>query len=349
MQHSAAIRKEREKASHLRLVAPMGRDWPVSLLSLSGSQAHTFSCKPDVTMIGTYVGHIRIIGLLGQGGMGEVYLGMDDRLQRRVALKAIRNENRLSAVSRERLLREARALSALDHPNICRIYDYAEGPACDFLVLELVEGITLRQAVEEGMSRVRKLRIARDILGALAAAHRRGIVHRDLKPDNIMITSGGAVKVLDFGLARAQSGSEVQMPFGAGEDAEGADTLIFGVSAPATTMIAGTPLYMSPEQARGATVTTASDLYSFGLVLQMLLTGQPPRRADPGGEGVLRTAAPGERLPMSGQPAALTALVARLTSHAPSERPTAIETIERIEHILATPIRRARLALAAVL
>jgi len=97
-------------------------------------------------MIGSRVGRIRIDAFLGQGGMGEVYLGFDERLQRRVALKAVRNEMRLSSASRDRLLREARALSALDHPNICRLYDYAEGPACDFLVLEYVDGVTLTRS-----------------------------------------------------------------------------------------------------------------------------------------------------------------------------------------------------------
>ncbi|MGA8810237.1 MAG: serine/threonine-protein kinase, partial [Thermoanaerobaculia bacterium] len=229
------------------------------------------------------------------------------------------------------------------------IYDYAEGPACDFLVLELVEGVTLRRAVEEGMSRLRKLRVARDIVRALAAAHRRGIVHRDLKPDNIMIGAGGTVKILDFGLARLHAGETQMRPATSDDDIESADTLIFEVAMPAATMAAGTPLYMSPEQARGAAITTASDLFSFGLVLQMLLTEKQPRRAEAGRDELLRIAAAGERLPMANQPRHLGALVARLTSLAPAERPTAVETVERIERILATPIRRVRMAVAAIL
>jgi len=297
-------------------------------------------------MIGTSVGHVRVLDLLGQGGMGEVYLGFDERLQRRVALKAIRNEKRLLAASRERLLREARALSALDHPNICRIYDYAEGPSCDFLVLELIDGVTLRRAIDDGMSRARKLRVARQIVSALAAAHRRGIVHRDLKPENVMIAEDGTVKVLDFGLARAQVAPA--LPAAMDGDDDSADTLIFAAAEPAATMAAGTPLYMSPEQARGAMVTTASDLYSFGLVLQMMLTGEPPRR-EARLTDMLRAAAAGEALPMLHQPRALTALVARLTSFAPAERPTAIETLAEIDRIIATPARRVRLAAAATL
>jgi serine/threonine-protein kinase len=336
------IPEPRRRASHLRLVGADGRE------SCSYGPSFSEGLFPHIEMIGTSVGHVRIIGLLGQGGMGEVYLGFDERLQRRVALKAIRSEQRLSAGSRERLLREARALSALDHPNICRIHDYAEGPDCDFLVLELIEGATLRGAVEQGMSRARKLRIARDVAGALAAAHRRGIVHRDLKPDNIMIAADGTVKVLDFGIARA--GGHVQLPPREDdEDLDAADTWIFAAAEPAASAAAGTPLYMSPEQARGAAVTTASDLFSFGLVLQMLLTEEEPRRADAGSEELLRLAAAGETLPMRNQPGDVTALVARLKSVAPAERPTAIETIERIDSILAAPARRLRIAAAAVI
>jgi serine/threonine-protein kinase len=298
-------------------------------------------------MIGTHIGHTRITGLLGQGGMGEVYLGFDERLQRRVALKAVRNEMRLSAVSRERLLREARSLSALDHPNICRIYDYAEGPSCDFLVLELVDGVTLRRAIEEGMSRARKLRIARDVVSALAAAHRRGIVHRDLKPDNIMIAADGTVKILDFGIARVAAHPSHTPPLQDGPEIESADTLIFDSLRPGSSVIAGTPLYMSPEQARGASVTTASDLFSFGLVLQMLLTERSPR-ADLGRDEALKLAVAGDRLPMEHQPRALTALVARLTSFAPADRSTAVEALRGIERIQSAPVRRARAIAAAV-
>jgi eukaryotic-like serine/threonine-protein kinase len=335
------IPEPRRRASHLRLVGEEGRDFRAWGLSLSESSF------PDIAMIGTRVGHVRIIGLLGQGGMGEVYLGFDERLQRRVALKAVRYAHRLSAGSRERLLREARVLSALDHPNICRIHDYAEGPQCDFLVLELIEGTTLRRAMEQGMSRARKLRVARDVAGALAAAHRRGIVHRDLKPDNVMIAIDGTVKVLDFGIARA--GGHVQLPpQESDEDLDAADTWIFAAAEPAATTAAGTPLYMSPEQARGAAITTASDLFSFGLLLQMLLTGEEPRRADVGIQELLRLAAAGETLPMTNQPAGVTALVARLKSFAPAERPTAVETIERLDRILTAPARRVRRAAAAV-
>ncbi|HYC93873.1 MAG TPA: protein kinase [Thermoanaerobaculia bacterium] len=260
-------------------------------------------------MLGTLIGgHIRILDALGQGGMGEVYVGRDERLDRRVAVKAVRADRERSGRSRERVLREARALSALDHPNICRLYEYIEAPEGDFLILELIEGVTLTRAVERGMSRTRKLRIAADVLAALIAAHRKGIVHRDLKPDNVMITPDGGVKVLDFGIARLEEEEEEEQPH-----------------------FAGTPRYMSPEQAAGGDVTTASDLYSFGLLLQMLLTESAP-----------------ENVPLTGERRDMTALVNRLRAPVPVDRPSAAEALTALHRILDAPKRRLRFAAAAL-
>jgi serine/threonine protein kinase len=259
-------------------------------------------------MLGTLIGgHIRILDALGQGGMGEVYVGRDERLGRGVAVKAVRADRERSGRSRDRVLREARALSALDHPNICRLYEYIEAPEGDFLILELIEGVTLTRAVERGMSRTRKLRIAADILAALAAAHRKGIVHRDLKPDNVMITSDGGVKVLDFGIARLEEDEEDQPHFG------------------------GTPRYMSPEQAAGDDVTTASDLYSFGLLLQMLLTESAP-----------------QNMPLTGERRDVTALVNRLQAPVPVDRPSASAALTALHRIMDAPKRRLRFAAAAL-
>jgi tRNA A-37 threonylcarbamoyl transferase component Bud32 len=151
---------------------------------------------------GQKIGHIRIEECLGAGGMGAVFVGFDEKLQRRVALKAIRSD-RLDAVTRRRFLAEARVLSQLDHPNICRIHGYLEGEEEDFLVLELIPGRTLRQALAAGIEPRDRLRIAEEVARALAAAHERGVVHRDLKPDNVMLTEALEAKVLDFGLARS--------------------------------------------------------------------------------------------------------------------------------------------------
>jgi serine/threonine-protein kinase len=303
-------------------------------------------------MIGSVIGgHIRVLGALGQGGMGEVYAGVDERLGRKVAIKAIRGDR--SEVARERFLREARALSALDHPNICRIFEYIESPDGDFLVLELIDGVTLKRAIESGMSRPKKLRVASEILAALVAAHRKGIVHRDLKPENVMITPDGTAKVLDFGIAHLETLDDEAIA-GTEQHIEDAATLIFpiaGAAAPrrrTRSIIAGTPVYMSPEQAVGGDITPASDLYSFGLLLQTLLTENPPHDPALGRDELLQRAARGESLPMTGQPRDLTALVTSLKDLTPANRPTATEALTAIQRIIDTPKRRIRFAAATL-
>jgi len=152
-------------------------------------------------LLGKTVGRFRVLSLLGRGGMGEVYVAYDETLDRRVALKSIVAGRRLQPSAQARFRREARALSRLDHPNICRIYDYVEMESHDFLVLELVTGRRLDEAIRAGLSHDVQLRIAGQIASALVAAHAEGIVHRDLKPSNVMLSDSGEVKVLDFGLA----------------------------------------------------------------------------------------------------------------------------------------------------
>jgi serine/threonine protein kinase len=133
--------------------------------------------------------------------MGAVYVGFDETLERKVALKAIQ-EGKLGAEARARFLREARVLSQLDHPGICQIYDYLEGEDRDLLVLELIEGESLKRVIAGKADEATRMRIAAEILDVLAATHGQGIIHRDLKPSNVMVTRKGGVKVLDFGLAR---------------------------------------------------------------------------------------------------------------------------------------------------
>ncbi|MFY9820432.1 MAG: serine/threonine-protein kinase [Thermoanaerobaculia bacterium] len=173
----------------------------------SGPVSHRLE-SDSVSYVGSSIGQIRIESRLGQGGMGEVYLGYDPRLERRVAVKTIRPEKRLKA----RFLREARLLSKLGHPSICQVYDLMETPAEDFLILEYVQGTTLRRLAEqEELSFERKLRLGEKIAAALAVAHREKIVHRDLKADNIMVTPEDEVKVLDFGIARSVSDPLLRM------------------------------------------------------------------------------------------------------------------------------------------
>lgn len=308
-------------------------------------------------MIGARIGHLRVTGVLGSGGMGEVYRAVDERLDRTVALKVIRADRRLSADARSRFLREARTLSSLDHPNICRIHEYIEAEEGDFLVLELIDGVTLEKAIEQGMSRARKLRIAVEICDALAAAHRKGVVHRDLKEENIMIASDGTVKVLDFGIARQEEERDTPPPPSINEPIEKAATLIFPVGGAKVTppdelpravtehgIAVGTPATMSPEQAIGGTATPASDMYSFGLLLQMLFTEQPAHPDYLSARELMLRAAAGTTEPMAGQPRDITALVDRLKRFAPADRPTAVEALEVLRRIVAAPKRRARIA-----
>ena len=157
---------------------------------------------PEETSLNTKVSHYRRLHRLGAGGMGEVYVGIDETLKRRVALKAVHPGQRLQAESKTRFLREAQILSQLDHPNICRVYDYIEDEQRDWLVLELIEGKNLRLALHDGLDWSARLRVAEQIADVLVVTHAAGIVHRDLKPGNVMISQSGVVKVLDFGLAR---------------------------------------------------------------------------------------------------------------------------------------------------
>ena len=152
-------------------------------------------------LLGKRIDHYRVIDFIGKGGMGEVYVGYDEKLKRKVALKAIRGAKRFHEQAKAQLIREAQLLSKLDHPHICRIYSIAETEDADVLVLELIKGKALQKIPTNRLSRSEKLKIAVQIGEVLADAHGLGIVHRDLKPENIMIDEQGDVKVLDFGLA----------------------------------------------------------------------------------------------------------------------------------------------------
>jgi tetratricopeptide (TPR) repeat protein len=309
--------------------------------------------------VGQKIGRIRIEERMGGGGMGAVFVGFDEKLQRRVALKAIRSD-RLNAVSRRRFLAEARILSQLDHPNICRLYDFLEGEEQDFLVLELIRGRTLREALASGIEPRDRLRIAEQVARALAAAHEKGVIHRDLKPDNVMLTEAMEAKVLDFGLARVDdvSGAESSPePLAAPASPPGSET-VWEIPQPAWVpsqalqteqgLAVGTPSAMSPEQARGKPVTAASDVYSLGLLLQELFTGRPAYEPDLSQPLLLVKAIDGDSLPLEGvKDPDLAALIRRLKSLVPEARPTAAEAAARLAWIRGKPRRRRRRLLAA--
>ena len=218
---------------------------------------------------GTRLGPYEILSVAGSGGMGEVYRAKDTRLDRIVAIKVLPESLLRDPGRRQRLEREARAVSSLSHPHICTLHDVghqdtAQGPV-DYLVMEYLEGETLAERLQKGpLPPDQVLRYALEIAGALDAAHRQGIIHRDLKPGNIMLTGTGA-KLLDFGVAKAA-------PPAAGENLTAAATR----TTPATQQgtVVGTLPYMSPEQVEGKDVDARSDIFSFGLLLYEMVTGR---------------------------------------------------------------------------
>src|SRR4051794_39602970 len=225
------------------------------------------------------ISHFRILGKIGSGGMGEVYEAEDINLGRRVALKLIAEHYAREPNAAERLRREARAVSALNHPNICTLYEIAEADGQQFLAMELLDGHTLRHQLNgKPLSNETFLSYAAQITDALDAAHSRGVIHRDLKPENIFITTRDQAKVLDFGIATITSPSLVAEKVAASAVAS-ADPATLGFSTtPGSAM--GTISYMSPEQARGEPCDARSDLFSFGTMLYEMATGQRPFTGD---------------------------------------------------------------------
>src|SRR5687767_12321119 len=220
-------------------------------------------------MIGQVVSHYRIVERLGEGGMGSVYLAEDLHLGRRVAVKLpldTRNDHHFRA----RFLREARAVSSLSHPNIASVYDYGEtSQGQPFIVMEFIKGQTLNSLIDDGkLSVPRAVEIIEAVCQALSEAHEHGVIHRDIKPSNIIITDRGAVKVLDFGLAKNVNADSLSPA-----DPDAATLLATRTQ---SGVVLGTPLYLSPEQAVGGNVDARSDLFAVGIVLYESITGRPP-------------------------------------------------------------------------
>lgn len=219
---------------------------------------------------GTHLGRYVIVGPLGKGGMGEVYRGLDETLNREIAIKVLAEQAADHAESQKRFLREAKAIAALSHPNILNIYDFGIDQGILYAVMELLQGETLRNEIAKGpLGWQRCAKIGAAVAEGLASAHSRGISHRDLKPENIFLTSEGGVKILDFGLAQIASAPPEQ-------NLTKAETLseVTGQG-----FLKGTIPYMSPEQLRGEPLDQSTDLFSFGCVLYEMITGN---RAFPG-------------------------------------------------------------------
>jgi serine/threonine protein kinase len=225
--------------------------------------------KPE-SLLGQQLGSYQVQSLLGAGGMGVVYKGRDTRLNRSVAIKVLPRDKMSDPERKRRFVQEAKAASALNHPNIVTIHDIGTDNGTDFIVMEYVTGQTLDQRIpRKGMRVDDALRLAIQMADALAKAHSAGIIHRDLKPSNVAVTDDGAVKILDFGLAKLTEVSE--------REGEGTRTL---QSETEEGTIVGTVSYMSPEQAEGKKLDARSDIFSFGSVLYEMVTGQKAFEAD---------------------------------------------------------------------
>lgn len=292
-----ALGDSAERPHYIETLARQGYRWMVPVewepsLTSPASITFTASSVTSESLIGKRVSHYRVLELLGGGGMGVVYKAEDIKLGRLVALKFLPEELTKDATALGRFEREARSASALDHPNICAIYEFEEHEDQPFIVMQLLEGQTLRERIsgEVGWGRAASLNelidIAIQICAGLEAAHNKGIIHRDIKPANIFITSRKEAKILDFGLAKLYATTHYTGPGPEPEtghtgshlpDVPTASVAELELSKTGVTM--GTACYMSPEQIRGERLDARSDLFSFGAVLYEMATG---RQAFPG-------------------------------------------------------------------
>jgi serine/threonine-protein kinase len=303
------------------------------------------SGDPAPDLSGTTLEGLQFRKRLASGGMGDIYLAEDTRLHRLVAVKIILDRFRLEQRAKERFRREAQILSQLDHAGICRVFNLVEAETQDFLVLEYVNGLTLKTWLDTNPSFRRKRVVAAAILSALAAAHAAGIVHRDLKPENIMILPDEAIKILDFGISRLLA--EAAAPSEAGYDSASQSHQSNDIQDTLPGAMMGTLQYMSPEQAKGEPAGTASDMYSLGILFQLMFSDTPAYPDDQGATTLVPMARSGATAPVTGVGRELQRLIERMKMTAPAARPTAVEAAAVLERIRLQPQRRLRWMLAA--
>jgi eukaryotic-like serine/threonine-protein kinase len=260
--------------------------------------------------------HYRILSKLGSGGMGEVYLAQDTTLDRKVALKILSEEFAIEGERKRRFVQEAKAASALNHPNILTIYEIGEAGNHHFIAAEFIDGDTLRVRMRQDTHALNSLLdIAAQIASALQAAHEANIIHRDIKPENVMIRPDGLVKLLDFGIAKVSEPVTTT-----GIDSQVATTLKGGTS---PGFIIGTASYMSPEQAKGLVVDARTDIFSFGVVLYEMLTGTKPFEGETAMDviaAILNKEPPPVRLFLPDVPAEIERIINKLLRKNPDER-----------------------------
>jgi eukaryotic-like serine/threonine-protein kinase len=257
-----------EVAALLSVYEEAGSEQTGGLLEtvVTAMAAQMFVEQSAAPAVGQQLGHYELIRQIGAGGMGEVYLAQDTKLSRQVALKFLPRELTANEQAKKRFLREARVAATLDHPNICTIYEVGEEDQHSFIVMQYIEGETLADRIcHQALGLSASLTIAVQIADALSEAHARKIIHRDIKPQNVMLSTKGQVKVLDFGLAKV-------LPDGLSVAAEA--KMESGLSAPGVIM--GTVPYMSPEQVKGEPLDARTDIFSFGVLLYEMVSGRQP-------------------------------------------------------------------------